>query len=373
MSELIELLPFSEQISLRLRGVFEQYGYKKYSMSNFEPYDLYSENRNFIQSEGIITFTGANNRLMALRPDVTTSIIKHSLPNGQPEKLYYLENVFRTDAQTKDYKEVSQMGLEYIGGDKDYAQLEVVFLALQSLAALDTDYWLNINHMGLIEGVLESVGLEGELAEQVKSEIKQKNSHDIVGLARVAGLSEDKIQQLIDFVSLCGDFRSCFSLLKAFDMNEKIGSALLELYELEQGLEILMPSAKIQFDASVINDMDYYNGMVFRGYINAAPRAVLSGGRYDNMMKRFQKEQSALGFALYLGEIDRAFYSSREYDADIYLYQNNFEPREVASVLQHFIKKGMSVYVGDEREPHVSVRHRYEMTENGAREVLDNA
>ena len=59
-------MPRDEQLPLLLCGLFEQRGYRRYRMSNFEAYDLYRENKNFLQSEGIITFTDATGRLMAL-------------------------------------------------------------------------------------------------------------------------------------------------------------------------------------------------------------------------------------------------------------------------------------------------------------------
>lgn len=372
MRNLIDTLPYAEQIPLKLRAIFEQYGYKKYIMSNFEPYDLYWENRNFIQSEGIITFTAANGRLMALRPDVTTSIIKHAAMDDQPEKLYYIENVFRTDHQTKDYKEIRQMGLEYIGGEQGYAEAEVVFLALQSLQTLGTEYRLNLNHMGLIEGVLEYVGADEAVSARIKTAIKQKNSHDIAMIARDAGVCEEKIHFLCAFVSVCGAFPDVLIALKEFAVNAKMGTAIAELQSLVRAVGAFAPSPNMQFDSSVINDMDYYNGTVFRGYIKEAPSSVLSGGRYDNMMKRFGKEQCALGFALYLGELDRAFYASPEYDADVYLYQNGFASEDVAAAVKSLTEKGLRVYAGAQKNPPVAVKSVYEMTGAGVREVTAN-
>ena len=80
-------LPKDEQVPLLLRGLFEQRGYRRYRMSNFEAYDLYRENKNFLESEGIITFTDASGRLMALKPDVTMSIVKHTKPDAVSSKL----------------------------------------------------------------------------------------------------------------------------------------------------------------------------------------------------------------------------------------------------------------------------------------------
>ena len=85
-----ELRP-DEQVTLKLRGLYERFGYKKYKMSKFEEYSLYSENKDFLAGDKIITFTDLDGRLMALKPDVTLSIIKNSDINEvTAEKAYYL-------------------------------------------------------------------------------------------------------------------------------------------------------------------------------------------------------------------------------------------------------------------------------------------
>lgn len=137
-------LPKDEQVPLLLRGLFEQRGYRRYRMSNFEAYDLYRENKNFLESEGIITFTDASGRLMALKPDVTMSIVKHTKPDAVSSKLYYVENVFRLAPQSGEYREISQMGLEFIGGQGGYAEAEAVELAVRSLAAIGPQSVLDV-------------------------------------------------------------------------------------------------------------------------------------------------------------------------------------------------------------------------------------
>ena len=72
------LLKKEEQVSFSLRALFEQYGYRKFKMSKFEEYDFYAENRSFLHSEAILTFTGLDGKLLALKPDVTLSIVKNT-------------------------------------------------------------------------------------------------------------------------------------------------------------------------------------------------------------------------------------------------------------------------------------------------------
>ena len=67
-----------ERITLELRGLYEQYGYRKYRMGKFEEYELYLENKSFLRDQNIITFHDLDGRVMALKPDVTLSIAKNT-------------------------------------------------------------------------------------------------------------------------------------------------------------------------------------------------------------------------------------------------------------------------------------------------------
>ena len=73
-----------------------------------------------------------------------------------------------------------------------------------------------------------------------------------------------------------------------------------------------------------------------RGYVRGVPRAVLAGGRYDNLMRRFGKPQPAVGFiALYLGGLGRAFAEKSDYDVDtLLLYDVGQSPAQVARAVQ---------------------------------------
>ena len=72
------ILKFEEKVVFSLRGLYSRYGYRQFKMSKFEEYDLYSKNKDFLVSDGVITFNDTNGKLLALKPDVTLSIIKNS-------------------------------------------------------------------------------------------------------------------------------------------------------------------------------------------------------------------------------------------------------------------------------------------------------
>ena len=110
------LLKKEEQVIFSLRAIFEQFGYRKFKMSKFEEYELYMRNKDFLVSDRIIAFNDTNGRLLALKPDVTLSIIKSGEDRpGFKQKVYYNENVYRVSESTRQYKEILQAGLNVSG------------------------------------------------------------------------------------------------------------------------------------------------------------------------------------------------------------------------------------------------------------------
>ena len=134
---MIKYLKNEEKIVLSLRSLYSKYGYMPYKMNKFEEYDLYAKNKDFLVSDGIITFTDTNGKLLALKPDVTLSIIKNAADvKGVKNKMYYSENVYRISGGTREYKEIMQTGLECIGDLTLYDTYEVISLAGKSLGAI---------------------------------------------------------------------------------------------------------------------------------------------------------------------------------------------------------------------------------------------
>ena len=208
-------LPKDEQVPLLLRGLFEQRGYRRYRMSNFEAYDLYRENKNFLESEGIITFTDASGRLMALKPDVTMSIVKHTKPDAVSSKLYYVENVFRLAPQSGEYREISQMGLEFIGGQGGYAEAEAVELAVRSLAAIGPQSVLDVGHMGFITSLLDVLGVREEARAAALDALRAKNAHTLRAIAAESGCTEEEAGQLAALAALAGPFPETLDAARA--------------------------------------------------------------------------------------------------------------------------------------------------------------
>ena len=125
-----------EKYIINFQHLCEQYGYKKFRMSKFEDYDLYLENKNFLKSGNIITFNGPSGRLLALKPDITLSIVKNAVNSLTTHKVYYSEKVYRASDDANDIREITQAGVEFIGEVDIYAMSEILLLAQKSKASV---------------------------------------------------------------------------------------------------------------------------------------------------------------------------------------------------------------------------------------------
>ena len=155
----LNILRPQERISLQVRLLYERAGFRQYHMGRFEEYGLYQENRRFLSSAQVITFTDLDGRLLALKPDVTLSIAKNAqVGEDGCGRYYYAENVYRPSQESHTFKEISQMGLECVGGVDEEVTAQAVSLAIQSLALTGRDFVLELSHMGFVTGLFDAVG-----------------------------------------------------------------------------------------------------------------------------------------------------------------------------------------------------------------------
>ncbi len=300
-----------ERVLFQLRALYQKYGYARYKMGKFEEYDLYVRNKDFLVSDGVITFTDTDGRLMALKPDVTLSIIKNTRDVERcVQKVYYSENVYRISGSTRQFKEIMQTGLECIGDVDLYNLCEVISLAAASLDAIDPENVLELSHLGVISALVNALELEPDAAEAVLTCIGEKNADGVRKLC--PGRDVGGVLQLI---SAHGAPAAVIAALRPYCRQGLAKAALDELETVTR----LLDRPNVQIDFSTVNDMNYYNGIVFQGYIRAIPEGVLSGGQYDKLMQRMGRESRAVGFAIYMDLLERLGGESRAYDVDTLL------------------------------------------------------
>ncbi len=315
------MLTFKEQVAMNLRSLYETYGYSQYRMSKFEEYDLYARNKDFLVSDNVLTFTDLSGKLMALKPDVTLSIVKNTKDLDVVQKLYYNENVYRVAKGSHGFKEIMQLGLECLGPIDGYCISEVLSLAAESLRQISTDAVLDISHLGILSGVMDSIGVPKELRSDAMKFIGEKNLHDLTALCEGCGVNQEGMQLLRKLVTIKAP-------LSSDPNNQNILNLLADYVEpqiLQEFMDVLIAlkdsdtASMLRLDFSVVDDIHYYNGFVFKGFVNGLPGSVLSGGQYDKLMNKMKRTDRAIGFAVYTDMLERLEQTSDGYDVDILL------------------------------------------------------
>ena len=331
-------------ISDKLMALFAGCGYAQYKMSKFEEYELYAENKAFLPSKSIITFTDTDGRLMALKPDVTLSIVKN-FRDGNTEKLYYKESVYRTDSNTSSFAEITQAGIEYIGDVDAVSLSEVLTVAQLSLDSVSEQNVLDVSSLDLLSAVLNRLGCDNETRAGLLHCIEHKNVHEAAAICDEAEVGEENKALLLKIMTLDPDPDSACAVLCSLDAGDGWKA---EAKNFEKVLSALDKS-KLRVDFSVLNDTNYYNGIVFRGYINGVPSAVLSGGQYDMLMRRLKKTSSAVGFAVYLDRLD-GFSGKAEapYYDTLVMYGSSTDAKAVCEIIKSAVKNGRTVKTAKE-------------------------
>jgi len=302
-------LSFQEKTIFGLRSLYRSYGYTQYKMSKFEEYDLYASNKDFLISDSVITFTDTNGKLMALKPDVTLSIIKNIKDHSDGvQRLFYNENVYRISKGNQSYKEIMQVGLECIGdiGMEDIQQ--VIILAAKSLQSISENCVLNVTNLDLLSQVIRQAEQDGVKAADILECVEEKNEAGLkklelpesiltvlLALIRASGPAGQVLRELINALEGLWDTTSLQTL-----------SQLVDSIQDQQVLGML------QVDFSVVSDINYYNGIIFKGFVAGVPSAVLSGGQYDKLMKKMKHSSRAVGFAVYLDMLDMTLDAPKE-------------------------------------------------------------
>lgn len=339
------LLKDDEKAIFRLRGLFRQYGYRHYKMSKFEEYDLYVRNKSFLLSDHVITFTDTDGKLMALKPDVTLSIVKNRKASATGvEKVFYNENVYRVSRGGNSFREIMQVGAECIGDIDTYCLCEVLLLAAKSLCEISEDYVLDVSHMGILSDVLDLLELSDAGRAALLSCIGEKNLHGAREIFRKEAVPEEQQALAELLITTYGEPSRVLPILREGLPAKSCGASIDQLEQVLSSLPGEIPPGSIRIDFSVIHDMQYYNGLVFKGFVKGIPTGILSGGQYDRLMQRMGKNAGAIGFAVYLDLLEELVAPRAEYDADVVLlYTEQDSPAKVAAAVQKLAADGKSV------------------------------
>ena len=367
-------LKYGEQAVFLLRSLYSKYGYKQYKMRKFEEYDLYVQNKDFLISDSVITFTDTNGKLMALKPDVTISIVKNTKDiDGAVQKVYYDENVYRVSKGTRSYKEIKQAGLECIGAIDSYCVSEVLSLAVRSLLAISEQCVVDVADLAILFAFYDYAGLSYEARRKLTALISEKNTHEMKCFCAEISMTAEDTALLEELISYNGMPDKVLPELRI--MADKIG-AETEFAEFESIISSLEPElqSKLRIDFSVAGDINYYNGIIFKGFIDKIPESVLSGGRYDSLMQSMARKSKAIGFAVYIDMLEALNRKENKFDYDaVLLYSDKDSITVVKDAVQKLTKEFGSVFTAKKLPEKASFEKLFRIEEGEVIVIEDNA
>lgn len=278
---------------------FRRRGYAEVSTPEVEFYDLFLQSGNPMPQEAMLKLIDRSGKIMVMRPDCTAPIARVAATKLQamplPQRLYYDQTVFRSGAEHRGgSSEIAQCGVELIGAAGGKADLEMVALAVDALRSCGVArFHVELGHAGFFRALAARMDMDGETVEQMRQLIEGKNFaalNDLLepyqGQSAYAALK--RLSRLFGGVEVLDEAEA---LAGEHETLEYLRSLWTELEAAGYG-------NYLRFDLGLVHQIDYYTGVVFRGYVEGAGNAVLSGGRYDGLAAAFGRSAPATGFAI---------------------------------------------------------------------------
>lgn len=359
-------LKLKKTIECNIANVFKNYGYLPITSPTFEYNDVFC-GMGGVKDNRVFKFLDRDGALLVLRPDMTPAIARIAATaynkKQLPLKFYYIENMFRTNENYQGkLREFTQAGIEFLGVNSIEADAEVVSAAINALLEVGVkDFKIDLGHALFLKGVIEESGSNEELAGDIQGNIIKKNYVAVNELAE--NIENDNIKYILkELPLLIGDL-SVIDKVKNKVTNQKSLESLNYLTELYSILKEMGFEKYVSFDLGVIGSMDYYTGLIFRGYAKGSGASILDGGRYDNMVEKFGLAMPAVGFALKVNELIKTV-STDIFDNIGYLVTFNNDNRTKAFKLADKLRKNNILaecsYFGKDR----SINKEYAVNKN---------
>lgn len=284
------------------------YGYRDIQTPTFEFFDVFSKEVGTTPSKELYKFFDKEGNTLVLRPDFTPSIArcaaKYFMEENVPIRFCYQGNTFTNTSELQGkLKEVTQMGAELIGDDSVQADAEMIAMTIEALyhAGL-SDFQMSIGNLEYFKGICAEAGLDEETELELREYISGKNYFGAEELLDSTHVSQKTKEQLLKVSDLFGTAAILHDAKKAAS-NERSKKAIERLEKVYQVLCNYGVEKYVSFDLGMLSKYNYYTGIIFKGYTYGVGDAIVKGGRYDNLLRRFGKEAAAIGFVIVVDDL----------------------------------------------------------------------
>jgi ATP phosphoribosyltransferase regulatory subunit len=293
---------FKRRVEAALENVFHCYGYSSLDTPTLEYMEVFAD-KGSVDPKQMYRFIDRDGEVLALRADLTPSIVRivatNFAPGHMPLRFCCVQNVFRYSPSYQGrLREIPQAGIELLGASEDEADAEVLAVAIDALLASGLkDFRIDVGQVRFLQGMLEECNLAPSVRDTLRDRVVAR---DFVA-AEAIGQDHDVPQNMRRLLSNLPFFNGGPEILQEalkVGKNEKSWSALANLQNIHLSLKDYGFDKYVSFDLSMAGNMDYYTGIVFRGYTSGLGFSILDGGRYDGLTAHFGAELASVGFVI---------------------------------------------------------------------------
>lgn len=281
-----------------IESIFVNNNYIQIKPSIFEDYDNFKSINKRIPTKSMVKVV--SDKILVMRPDITTSIIKSLIPRWEDDlilKLFYHSTVYKNEGR-EGIKEIRQFGCEYLGEKSIEADREIVNMSLDILNRFGKVFILEIGNSNYINGLLKEFKLKENEENKLKSLILRKNKLEIKEYIKKFNVKEEIKQILLNIFDLNGSIEEVLEKGRNFYRNDLMEKGLKELEEISLLIDKNNSKNYINFDLSMVGKFDYYEGIMIKGYYSNVYKEIISGGRYDSLTEEFGRRVPAIGFCI---------------------------------------------------------------------------
>ncbi|MCI5904134.1 MAG: ATP phosphoribosyltransferase regulatory subunit [Oscillospiraceae bacterium] len=337
-------------IEQRIAGIFSSKGYCEIVTPGIEFFDVFNLRSRYFPQESMYKLVDGKGRLLVVRPDSTMPIARVAATRLRevplPLRMFYRQNVYRNSpAMRGGSDEIKQMGIELIGSDSRRADLEVITTAIEVLASCDNEkFRFEIGDIGFFRELVSKLDTDDASKEEIRSLIEVKNYPALNDL--LDSIGNNKITNALKQLPRLFGGVEVFEKAANLFADEKINKILSDLKAIYNDLSALGYDGKITVDLGIVNKMDYYTGVVMKGYLEGCGDEVLSGGRYNHLLAEFGYDVPATGFAVNIDAAAKLIKRSNTYKApaaDAVVFAENGYEMDGLKYAHKLISEGLTV------------------------------
>lgn len=295
----------------KLHHVLKLYSYHDIETPTFEFFDIFNRDKGSVPSNEMYKFFDRDNNTLVLRPDITPSIArcvaKYYADEDFPVRLCYTGNTYINTLKLQGkLKENTQIGAELINDDSTAADAEIISTVIDCFKEIGIkDFQIEIGSMDYFVGLVKESGISEETAVRIKEYINIKNFFGLSEYLKELNVPDNIKEAFLAFDSLFGG-EEMIDRAISYVANDMSVQACERLRRIYKALSYYGYETNIGFDLSMLDGYNYYTGIIFRGYTYGTGDAIVTGGRYNNLLKQFGKDAPSIGFAFKVDELMNA-------------------------------------------------------------------